>query len=133
MLNFSTAAISPAFGSIRPVVEFLNSRYIPGVRVYPTRFQPTSSYFKGQLIPGVRFVITDRNAFDSTRFGIEIGYALQKLSPGKIDFAVNRFLIGNHEVIQAEKTGVDPRTIVQNMEKGIEDFTARREKYLLYK
>jgi uncharacterized protein YbbC (DUF1343 family)/CubicO group peptidase (beta-lactamase class C family) len=115
------------------LVEFLNSRYIPGVRVYPTRFQPTSSYFKGQLIPGVRFVITDRNAFDSTRFGIEIGYALQKLSPGKIDFDVNRFLIGNHEVIQAEKTGVDPRTVVQNMEKGIEDFTARREKYLLYK
>jgi uncharacterized protein YbbC (DUF1343 family)/CubicO group peptidase (beta-lactamase class C family) len=115
------------------LVEFLNSRYIPGVRVYPTRFQPTSSYFKAQSIPGIRFVITDRNSFDSTRLGLEVGYALQKLFPGKIDFDANRFLIGNHAVIQAEKTGVDPRTIVQSMEEGIEDFTARREKYLLYR
>ena len=78
-------------------------------------------------------MITDRNSFDSTRFGLEVGYALQKLFPGKIDFDANRFLIGNHAVIQAEKTGVDPRTIVQDMEEAVEDFAARREKYLLYK
>ena len=115
------------------LAAFLNSRMIPGVRVYPTRFQPVDSYFKGQVIQGVRFVITDRNAFDSTRFGLEIGYALQKLYPGKIDWDANRFLIGNKTVLQEEKDGTDPRSIVQNMDDSVKEFGTRRSKYLLYK
>ncbi len=115
------------------LAELLNSRMIPGVRVYATRFQPVDSYFKGQTIQGVRFVITDRNSFDSTRFGLEIGYALQKLYPGKINWDVNRFLIGNNAVLQEDKDGVDPRTVVQTMEDSVKAFGTRRSKYLLYK
>ena len=98
-----------------------------------TRFQPVDSYFKGLAIQGVRFVITDRNSFDSTRFGLEIGYALQKLYPGKLDWDVNRFLIGNKAVLQEEKDGTDPRSIVQNMDDSVKEFGTRRSKYLLYK
>jgi uncharacterized protein YbbC (DUF1343 family) len=115
------------------LAAFINSRMIPGVRVYATRFQPVDSYFKGLAIQGVRFVITDRNSFDSTRFGLEIGYALQKLYPGKIDWDVNRFLIGNKAVLQEEKDGMDPRSIVQNMDDSVKEFGTRRSKYLLYK
>ena len=57
----------------------LNAEFIPGVRVYPTRFQPSSSHFAGRTIEGVRFVITDREAFDSVRLGLEVAVALQKL------------------------------------------------------
>jgi len=117
----------------RDVAALLNSRMIPGVRVYATRFQPTASNFKGQTIEGVRFVVTDRNAFDSTRFGLEIAAALQKLYPGKIDLETNRSLIGNRAVIQALKDGTDPRNIVQNMQDSVRQFVDRREKYLLYK
>jgi uncharacterized protein YbbC (DUF1343 family)/CubicO group peptidase (beta-lactamase class C family) len=115
------------------LASFLNSRYIPGVRVYATRFRPTSSNFAGKTIEGVRFVITDRNSFDSTRFGLEVGYALEKLYPGKIPWEANRFLIGNHDVIAAGKTDLDPRTTVQEMEDSLASFVSRREKYLLYK
>jgi len=115
------------------LASFLNSRYIPGVRVYATRFRPTSSNFAGKTIEGVRFVITDRNSFDSTRFGLELGYALEKLYPGKIPWEANRFLIGNHDVIAAVKADLDPRTTVQNMEDSLASFVSRREKYLLYK
>jgi len=117
----------------RELAEFLNNRFIPGVRVYPTKFQPSASNLKGQNIEGVRFVITDRNRFDSTRFGLEIGYALEKLYPGKIPWDANRFLIGNHEVIAAGKAGTDPRTTVQKMEDSLAAFLQQREKYLLYK
>ncbi len=55
------------------LAAFLNGRYIPGVRVYPTRFRPTSSNFAGQAIEGVRFVVTDRDAFDSYPAGTGIG------------------------------------------------------------
>lgn len=115
------------------LAALLNSRMIPGVRVYPTRFEPKDSNFKGSSIQGVRFVVTDRNSFDSTRLGLELGYAMQKLYPGKIDWEVNRFLIGNRSVIQQEKDGVDSRTIVQNMDDSVRDFVERRAKYLLYK
>jgi uncharacterized protein YbbC (DUF1343 family)/CubicO group peptidase (beta-lactamase class C family) len=115
------------------LASFLNSRYIPGVGVYATRFRPTSSNFTGKTIQGVRFVITDRNSFDSTRLGLELGYALEKLYPGKIPWDTNRFLIGNHEVIEAGKADLDPRTMVQKMEDSLASFVSRREKYLLYK
>jgi uncharacterized protein YbbC (DUF1343 family) len=111
----------------------LNNRYIPGVRAYATSFRPTSSNFAGKTIEGVRFVITDRNSFDSTRLGLELGYALEKLYPGKIPWDTNRFLIGNHEVITAGKADVDPRTTVQKMEDSLAAFLKQREKYLLYK
>ena len=117
----------------RELAAFLNSRYIPGVRVYPARFRPTSSNFAGQLIEGVRFVITDRNAFDSTRLGLELGYAFEKLYPGKIPWDTNRFLIGSHQVIADGINAVDPRTTVQKMQDSLAAFVKLREKYLLYK
>jgi uncharacterized protein YbbC (DUF1343 family)/CubicO group peptidase (beta-lactamase class C family) len=117
----------------RELAAFLNARYIPGVRVYATRFRPTSSNLAGQTIEGVRFVITDRNEFDSTRLGLELGYALEKLYPGKIPWDANRFLIGNHDAIAAEKNGEDPRSTVQKMEDSLAVFNYRREKFLLYK
>ncbi len=78
----------------RELASFLNGRYIPGVRVYPERFRPTSGNFSGKSIEGVRFVITNRDTFDSTRLGLELAYALNKLYPGKIAWQDNRFLIG---------------------------------------
>jgi len=114
------------------LANFLNGRYIPGVRAYPVRFRPASSNFSGKTIEGVRFVVTNRDAFDSTRFGLELASALNKLFPGKIDFEQNRFLIGNHEVLKALKDGVDPRTILQNMEDSLAHFQGLRERYLLY-
>jgi uncharacterized protein YbbC (DUF1343 family)/CubicO group peptidase (beta-lactamase class C family) len=113
--------------------KLLNNRFIPGVRVYPTRFRPTSSNFSGKTIDGVRFVITNRDTFDSTRFGLEVAYALNKLYPGKIAWQENRFLIGNHEVLKELKDGVDPGTILQEMGDSLPGFTQRREQYLLYR
>jgi uncharacterized protein YbbC (DUF1343 family)/CubicO group peptidase (beta-lactamase class C family) len=114
------------------LASFLNSRQIPGIRVYPTRFQPTASNFAGKSIEGVRFVLTDRDAFDSTRFGLELGSALEKLYPGKIDWTADRFLIGDQSVIDAEKSGTDPRTTLEQMRVGVEEFLLRRAKYLRY-
>ncbi len=117
----------------RQLAAFLNGRYIPGVRIYPTRFKPTASNFAGRWIEGVRLVVTDRDAFDSTRLGLEVAYALEKLYPGRIAWEENRFLIGNRKVIDAIKAGADPRDIVQKMEESLPAFLSEREKYLLYK
>jgi uncharacterized protein YbbC (DUF1343 family)/CubicO group peptidase (beta-lactamase class C family) len=114
------------------LASFLNGRYIPGVRVYATSFQPSSSNFKGKTVEGVRFVVTNREVFSSIRLGLELGYAFQKLYPGKIDFEACRLLIGNRKTMEEMKSGVDPRTIEQELEAGVQSFMDRRKPFLLY-
>jgi uncharacterized protein YbbC (DUF1343 family) len=115
------------------LAKFLNGRYIPGIRIYPTKFQPTASHFAGKQISGLRFVITEREAFNSTRFGIELAAALQKLYPGTLEFEKCRFLIGNRKVIEDLKNGVDASAIWAEAEKQATDFANRRKPYLLYR
>jgi uncharacterized protein YbbC (DUF1343 family)/CubicO group peptidase (beta-lactamase class C family) len=117
----------------REFASFLNSRFIPGVRAYPVRFTPGGSNFSGKTIEGVRFVLTNRDTFDSTRLGLEVAYALGKLYAGKMAWQDNRFLIGNHEVMKAMQDGADPRNILEEMQDSLARFVERREKYLLYR
>jgi uncharacterized protein YbbC (DUF1343 family)/CubicO group peptidase (beta-lactamase class C family) len=121
------------FISGRELAAYLNKRQIPGVRVYPTSFTPTESNFKGVRVEGVRFVITNRELLDSTRLGLEVAAALEKLYPGRIDFAASRRLIGSDDVIRRLKTGEDPRAIIQSFEDPLEAFLKVRDQYLIYR
>jgi len=114
------------------LARFLNARSIPGVRAYATSFEPTSSNFKGRTIEGVRFVILNREQFDSVRLGLELAYAFEKLYPGKIDLEACRFLVGNRKAIEAMKSGADPHAIEQDFQPEIDAFVARRRPFLLY-
>ena len=117
----------------RRLASYLASRHIPGVRSYPTRFRPTASNFAGQWIEGVRFLITDREAFSSSRLGLELAAALEKLFPAKITLEANRRLIGNRQAIQALAQGEDPAALHQAAQEALADFVARREEFLLYR
>ena len=125
--------VGAAFIGGRELATYLNARQIPGVRVYPTSFTPSESNSKGVRIEGVRFVITNRELFDSTRLGLELGAALQKLYPGKITFSDDKRLIGNDEVIRRLQAGDDATTIQQSLMDSLEKFTKIREQYLLYR
>ncbi len=114
------------------LADRLNSRLIPGVRVYRTTLAPTSSQFSGKIIPGVRFVVTDRESFDSTRFGIELAVALRDLFPGHLDFAKSLALIGSTEVEKDLASGRDAGFIWAKMQEQAAQFIQRRKPYLLY-
>ncbi len=114
------------------LAQYLNSRFIPGVRAYATRFRPVSSNFANKEIEGVRFVITSREAFDSTRLGIELAGALEKLFPGKLEIEKCRFLIGNREALDEITAGRDPSVIWSQAQHQADDFQQRRRPYLLY-
>jgi uncharacterized protein YbbC (DUF1343 family) len=116
----------------RELAAYLNQRQIPGVRVYPTSFTPTESNFKGQRIEGVRFEVVNRQMLDSTRLGLEVAGAIQNLYPGKIDWAVDKKLIGSDEVIRELQAGDDPRAIQQKMQDALADFGQLRAQYLIY-
>ncbi len=114
------------------LARYLNSRFIPGVRVYPTKFRPSSSNLQGKDARGIRFVITDRESFDSTRLGIEVAAALQKLFPGQINFEKCRSLIGDRQIVTDLATGKDASAIWSKAQEQATQFAARRKPYLLY-
>jgi uncharacterized protein YbbC (DUF1343 family)/CubicO group peptidase (beta-lactamase class C family) len=114
------------------LAQALNARAIPGVRAYPARFEPASAPFKGKPIEGVRFVIVNREQFDSVRLGLELAYTLGRLYPGKIDLEACRFLIGNRKTIDAMKAGGDPGSIESGIEGDVRSFLERRRPFLLY-
>jgi uncharacterized protein YbbC (DUF1343 family)/CubicO group peptidase (beta-lactamase class C family) len=117
----------------RELVAHLASRYIPGVRFYPTRFRPSASHFQGQWVEGVRFLITDREAFSSSRLGLELAAALGRLYPDKIAWEVNRWLIGSRPTIELLAKSEDARAIHQAGQEALADFLKLRQEFLLYR
>lgn len=107
------------------LAESLNARAVPGIRVYPVRFQPTSSVAAGKMLGGVRFLVTDRESFNAVRFGLELALTLRTLYPGKLDFESSRNLIGNRVVVDALKSGAQPSY-------SLDAFLTRRAAFLLY-
>jgi uncharacterized protein YbbC (DUF1343 family) len=102
------------------------------VRVYPTKFRPTSGPFAGKTIEGVRFVIVNREQLNSVRVGLDVAYALQRLYPGKINFEACRFLIGSSDVLDALKAGTAPGVIEERLREQVLKFEKRRQQYLFY-
>lgn len=111
----------------------LNARYIPGVRVYPTRFTPGASRFEGRTIEGVRFVVTNRDVFNSSLLGLEIAAAIQRLYPEKSNLEDNLRLIGSRRTAELIKAGEDPRWIQQDWEEPLQAFAVSAKEYHLYK
>ncbi len=116
----------------RELAAYLNVRFLQGVRVYPTRFRPTASNYKGEWIEGVRFVITDRDRFDSVKFGIQLACALRALYPGKPDWEASRKLIGNAATLQQLEGTASAEEILTNLADPLQQYLQRRDKYLLY-
>ena len=84
-------------------------------------------------IQGVRFQITGRDQFDSTRLGLELAAAIQQLYPGKLDFTADKRLIGSDDAIRRLQAGEDPRIIQQSFMDAVSAFVKMREQYLLYR
>jgi uncharacterized protein YbbC (DUF1343 family)/CubicO group peptidase (beta-lactamase class C family) len=116
----------------RQLASYLNARQIPGVRVHATKLTPTASNFQGKTIEGVRFVITDRDRFQSFQFGLELASALQKLYPGRMDFKVSRKLLGSDRLIAMLEKGEEAPRVQAELKKELDEFEARRARYLLY-
>jgi uncharacterized protein YbbC (DUF1343 family) len=113
------------------LAAYLNGR-VAGVGVYPVIFTPTTSVGAGKKLGGVRFVVTDRDAFDAVGFGVEVASALKALYPAKADFESSRNLIGSRAVVDALKSGEDTSAIATKIQSSVAPFLIRREKFLLY-
>ncbi len=115
------------------LAKYLNERNLRGVRFVPIRFKPSASTFKAEDCGGVNIIITNRDAFNSVRTGIEIAAALRKLYPS--DWQVDKYgrLLVNAEIHDMMKRGDSPENIEKAINSKNDDFAKRRASYLLYK
>jgi len=116
----------------RELTDYLQSRPIPGVEFAPVVFTPDSSRFSGQTCDGVRMLLKDRDRLEAVTLGVEILCALQKLYPGQFEIDKALHLLGSREALQAIKEGKDPEAIASAWQPQTEEFSKRREPYLLY-
>jgi len=78
-------------------------------------------------------VVTDREALDSGRLGLEIAAAFRKLYPTSITLAHNQGLIGSRRAVQMLEAGQDPSLVQQEGQEALRTFLKVREQYLLYR
>jgi uncharacterized protein YbbC (DUF1343 family)/CubicO group peptidase (beta-lactamase class C family) len=117
----------------RRLAAHLNARAIPGVRVYPVTFTPTSSVFKDERCQGVFLVVTDREALRPVRLGLEIAAALFRLFGDQFDPGRTAVLLGSAEALQRIKSGEDPALVAASWGVAEARWRLLRARYLLYR
>lgn len=117
----------------RRLAASLNERQIPGVTFVPVRFTPESSKYAGELCGGINIVITERSRFEPLAVGFEICCQLRRLhrNDWKAEDAIR--LLGNQKTLNAITAGRSGSEIRQIAAEGMDEFLARRQKYLIYK
>lgn len=114
------------------LVRYLRARRIPGVGFVPTRFTPTSDVHAQQPCQGARLVLTDRNALDVGRLGVELLSALWRLYPQHFRLEKTIRLLGSAKTLARIRAGDDPVAIVAGWRKELDAFRKLRARYLLY-
>ena len=110
----------------------LNTRRLPGVRVYPLRFSPHSSRFAGELCEGVFFIVTDRDAVRPVRLGLEVAAALYRLYGDRFDLDAVARLLGSRATLARLRAGDPPWEIAAGWAEGEAAWRRLRVPYLLY-
>ena len=116
----------------RALASALNTRSIPGVRVYPVRFTPASSNYAGEVCQGIFFVVTDREALRPVRLGLEVAAALVRLYGNRYDLGKTPLLLGSSEQVVALRAGGDPAALAAKWASDEARWRLLRAKYLLY-
>jgi uncharacterized protein YbbC (DUF1343 family) len=115
------------------LADYLNRRFIPGVRFVPTRYTPTANPHKDKPCEGIALVITDRASVFSMLMGLEIASALWKLYPDSFQIDKIITLLGNKAALERLKRGDLPTRIVAEWADDLDAFRKIRAKYLLYR
>jgi len=115
------------------LAEYLNRRFVPGVKFVPTRYTPSAGPHKDVPCEGIALVITDRASLNSMLMGLEIAAALWKSYPENFQLDKIITLVGNAATLERLKKGDAPTRIVDEWADDLAAFRALRQKYLLYK
>jgi uncharacterized protein YbbC (DUF1343 family) len=116
------------------VAKVMNAKGLPGVRfeAITMAVAPTAAKFKGETIPGIRFAITDQEAYRPVRTSLVLIDEIRRQHPR--DFAwrptIDR-LTGSDKVRLAIEGGTLP-ALLDEWDREAAEFRESRKPYLLY-
>jgi uncharacterized protein YbbC (DUF1343 family) len=117
------------------VVDVMNGRKLPGIRFEAITMpvEPTAARFKGLTIPGIRFVVTDRQTYRPVRTALLLIDEIRRQHPR--DFAwsptIDR-LTGSDKVRLAIEGGRLP-ALLDEWDREAAEFRESRRPFLLYR
>ena len=126
------------------LVDTLNARGLPGVTFEPAAFTPesipnmaSSPRLEGTPLHGVRYRVTDADAFEPVEAGVHVLHAFHHAAEARGDSLVARprwlaRLAGTPRLQAMLDDGATPASIIQSWTDEIDGFRARRQPYLLY-
>lgn len=110
----------------------LNDLAMPGVRFVPVRFTPTDYIYKNQSCGGVNIILTDRDKCRVVDIALAAGEILHQWYPAQFDVEKIDHLLFDEPTIQAMEDEKPLAEIHDLWTPKMDEFKARREKYLLY-
>ncbi len=127
------------------LADTLNARGLAGVRFEPVTFTPESiegmdsnPKLRGRALEGVRYVVTEPEAFRPVAAGIHVLHAFhhQASERGADEFAIRpdrlARLAGTERLYDMLMDGASAESIAATWESDVDDFRELREPYLLY-
>ena len=133
--------IGAPFVNSNELAEELEKQNIEGVTFESISFTPieitgfvSNPKYKNEKCNGIRIKITDRDKFESVKFGIKLIAALHKLYPNEFKFRNDSFdrLAGDKSVRQKIIEGISGEEIIKSYQNELNGFKEIRKKYLLY-
>ncbi|MGH9160861.1 MAG: exo-beta-N-acetylmuramidase NamZ domain-containing protein [Vicinamibacteraceae bacterium] len=115
------------------LAEELNARALAGVRFYPVSFTPASSRYANERCGGVFIIVTDREALQPVRVGLEIASALARLYPAQYELERARRLFGSEDLIVRIRKGDEPADTAASWAEGEARWRLKRAPYLIYR
>jgi uncharacterized protein YbbC (DUF1343 family) len=116
--------------------EALNNSGLPGVRFRECHFIPTFNKFANETCAGVELHVTDRNAFDPTRTGVEMLITAKAFAGFEWHENGGRYwldlLSGSDYVRNAIDAGRSSTEIAAGWQDELREFANVRERYLIY-
>lgn len=112
--------------------RYLQARQLPGVRFVATEFTPTADVHANRACHGLRLLLSDREALDVGRLGVELLSGLWRLYPREFRLDNTIRLLGSGQTLERIRAGEDPLAIVTGWQEELEAFRKLRTPYLLY-
>jgi uncharacterized protein YbbC (DUF1343 family) len=116
------------------VVKAMQEQRLPGVRfeAITMSVEPGAAKFPGQTIPGIRFVVTDREAYRPVRTSLQLIDKIRRQHPKEFAWgkSIDR-LTGSDKVRLSIDKGTLPALLIE-WDREAAAFVERRRPYLLY-
>lgn len=133
--------VGAPFINSRELVEELNKQSVASINFDSISFTPIeipgvaiNPKYKNENCYGIKITITDRNKFESVKFGIKLISTLHKLYSTDFKFRDNSFdrLTGERSIRLKILDEISVEEIIKFYQIELNDFKEIRKKYLLY-